>query len=126
MLKGLESVVLGSANAKKLASFYKDVVGLKLTLEAEMGENNENLFAFEVKGSSGFYIMDHSKVKGEAKDPNRILLNFEVDDIDKEVKKLDGKKVKKIQDKYHLEGYGWIVTYEDPDGNYFQLVQVRA
>ncbi|KKQ51854.1 MAG: hypothetical protein UT19_C0005G0037 [Candidatus Woesebacteria bacterium GW2011_GWB1_39_10b] len=46
-------------------------------------------------------------------------------EVDKEVKKLAGKKVKKIQDKYHLEGYGYIATYEDPDGNYFQLVQVR-
>ena len=42
-------------------------------------------------------------------------------EVDKEVKKLAGKKVKKIQDKYHLEGYGYIATY----GNYFQLVQVR-
>lgn len=126
MFKGIESVSIGSANAKKLADFYQKNVGLKLTLEAEMGENNENLFGFEVKGTSGFYIMDHTKIKGKAKEPDRILVNFEVEDIDSAVKKLDGNGVRKIQDKYHMEGYGYIATYEDIDGNFFQLVQVRG
>ena len=27
---------------------------------------------------------------------------------------------------YHEEGYGYIATFADPDGNYFQLVQIRA
>jgi len=31
-----------------------------------------------------------------------------------------------VQDTYHIEGYGYISTFEDVDGNYFQLVQVRA
>ena len=126
MFKGLESVLLGSSNAKKLAEFYEKKVGLKLTTEAEMGEDNEALFGFELKGTSSFYVMDHSKVEGKSKDPSRIIINFEVNDIDEAVKKLDANKVKKVQDKYHLEGYGYIATYEDIDGNYFQVVQVRS
>jgi predicted enzyme related to lactoylglutathione lyase len=69
--------------------------------------------------------MDHSQVKGGSKDPARYVLNFEVDDIEKTVESLDSTGVKKVQDTYHIEGYGYAATYEDPDGNNFQVVQVR-
>lgn len=97
-----------------------------MTMEAEVGEKGENLFGFEFEGGPGLYIMDHSKVKGKQKDPERIIFNLEVSDIEEDVKKLDGAGVKKIQDTYHMQNYGYIATFEDPDGNYFQLVQIKA
>lgn len=54
------------------------------------------------------------------------IFNLEVDDIEEEVKRLDGAGVKKVADIYHMQNYGYIATFEDIDGNYFQLVQVRA
>lgn len=125
MIKGIENITLFSENAKELAEFYKDKVGLKMTLEAEVGEG-ENLFGFEFEGGPGLYVMDHSKVKGISKEPERIIFNLEVTDIEEAVKKLDEKGVKKIADIYHMQNYGYIATFEDPDGNYFQLVQVRS
>lgn len=125
MIKGIESVLLSSESAKKLADFYHAKVGLKVTTEAEMGDKNEELYAFEFGKTSDLYIVDHTKVKGRNKSPERIIINFEVDDIKKEVKRLDGLKVNKVQDTYNLEGYGWIATFEDIDGNYFQLVQIK-
>lgn len=124
MIRGLEGVLLGSENAQKLADFYKDVVGLTRTSEFEMGEGAKG-FSFEMSGSSGVYILDHSEVKGENQNPERHILNFEVDDIEKEVARLKGKDVKLIKDIYHVEGYGLIATFQDPDGNYFQFVQIR-
>lgn len=124
MIKGIEGILLGSENAKRLADFYKNKVGLKVTMEAEMGEKDQALFIFGMKGC-GLYIIDHSKVKGKNKNPDRFIFNLEVDNIEKEVKKLDDTKVKKIQDIYHVEDYGRIATFEDIDGNYFQLVQVK-
>ena len=126
MIKGLESVNLFSGNAKALAGFYKQKVGLKASVEAEIGEGNDSLYGFEWKGKSGLYIIDHSKVKGKNSQPERFMFNLEVDNIESEVARLDKAGVKKVQDTYHMEGYGWIATYEDPDGNYFQLVQVKA
>jgi len=64
--------------------------------------------------------------KGKNKNPERIIFNIEVDDIEKEAKRLKEAKVMLVQDTYHIEGYGYIATFEDIDGNYFQLVQVRA
>ena len=125
MIKGIESVILFSENAEEVALFYKDKVGLEVEFEGEMGENNENVYVFKIIGGGGFSIMDHSKVKGKNLNPERFMINFEVDDIEKEVKKLDEAGVKKIQDIYHVENYGLIATYEDIDGNYFQIVQVR-
>lgn len=125
MIKRLESITVFSESAKKLAGFYRDKVGLKVTLEAEMGKRPDNLFGFEWKGSSDLYIVDHSKVKGKSKSPDRIVFNFEVDNIKSEVKKLDKKGVKKVKDTYHLQSYGWIATFKDLDGNLFQLVQVK-
>ena len=126
MIKGIESILLGSQNAQKLADFYEKIVGLKLTNEFEMGENDEKGFEFAIKDSTGFYIMDHSEVKGKNKNPAQMIINFEVDDIEKEVTRLKKAKVKIQQDIYHIEGYGLIATFVDPDGNLFQFVQVRA
>lgn len=125
MIKGLESVTLFSENAKKLAEFYRNTVGLKVKTEFEMGDNQTG-FEFEIAEGSGFNIIDHSDIKGKAKDPKRCLLNFEVDDIEKEFDRLKKAIVKVIAETYHVEEYGYIATFEDPDGNYFQLVQVRA
>lgn len=125
MVKRIESILIGSEDAGKLAQFYKDVVGLKQSAEMEIGEEGEKGYEFTMEGTS-LYITDHSEVKGKNQNPERVMFNLEVDDIEKEVKKLDEKGVKKQQDIYHVEGYGLIATFIDPDGNFFQLVQVRA
>lgn len=125
MIRGIESILVGSENAQELANFYKDTVGLELTNEMEMGEEGkEQGFEFALEGCR-LYIMDHSEVKGNSVQPQRVILNLEVDDIEKEVKRLDEAGVKKVQDIYHIEGYGLIATFEDSDGNYFQFVQIR-
>lgn len=126
MIRGLESVLIGSPSAKKLAYWYRDIVGLKITLEAEMGDKGEEAYDLAVGKGPGLYIVDHSKVKGKSKNPERVIINFEVDEIKKEVARLKKAKVKQVQDVYHIEGYGWVSTFEDMDGNYFQFVQVKA
>jgi predicted enzyme related to lactoylglutathione lyase len=122
MFKGLDGILLSSGNTNKLAKFYREVVGLKQTGEYEMGEDGESAYEFS---DVQLFINPHDKVKGKNKNPERFMMNFEVEDIEEAVKKLKKNKVKLIQDIYHIEGYGQIATFEDPDGNYFQLVQVR-
>ena len=83
--------------------------------------------AYDLKaGKVGLYILDHSKAKGQSKEPFRVMFNLEVDDIEKEVKRLKGAKVKLITGIYHVPDYGLIATFADPEGNYFQFVQTRA
>ena len=125
MIRGLESVLIGSQSAKKLAKFYREVVGLKQGEVMEIGDEGEEGYEFKLK-NTGLYIMDHSKVKGKSKQSERVMFNLEVSDIEKEVARMKKAKAKVVQDIYHMQGYGYIATFEDPDGNYFQFVQVRA
>src|SRR3989344_8132564 len=103
MIKGLDSILINSENAKKLAEFYEKKVGLKNTGVYEMGDNGEEAYMYEFKSGSGLSILDHSKVKGKNKNPERFIFNLEVDDIKKEAKRLTAAKVKKTQDVYHIE-----------------------
>ena|SRR3989344_4152802 len=126
MITGLESITIFSANAASLAKFYEEKVGLKIGMTAEMGEDNSNLFEIKAGAGSSFYIVDHSDLHGPAKEPKRFIMNFEVDNIEKEVARLKKAKVKLIQDIYHVEDYGHIATFSDLDGNFFQLVQTHS
>lgn len=127
MIKRIESILLFSENANKLAEFYNEKVGLKITFEGVMGEGKDEgeVYEFGMPNGSSFNILDHSKIKGKNKQPERFILNFEVDNIQNEVKRLGKSRIKKIQDIYHVESYGYIATFEDIDGNYFQLVQTH-
>ncbi|MBI2031994.1 MAG: VOC family protein [Candidatus Levybacteria bacterium] len=125
MILGLETILIGSPDAKKLGKFYKDTLKLKVIEEMEFGENNEYGIGFDLKNNVSLYIIDHSKVKGKSVSPDRVMFNLEVDDIEKELKRLKKEKVKIVADIYHVENYGLIATLADPDGNYFQLVKTR-
>ncbi len=125
MIKKIDAVLLSSPNAKKLAAFYTDTVGVKFQFEGEMGDG-DNVYGASFKGSGDFTVMDHSKVKGKSTQPERFMVNFEVDNVQKEFNRLKKNGVKVISPVYHIQDYGYIATFEDPDGNYFQLVQVRA
>lgn len=125
LIKTLEGILLSTQNAKNLAKFYRETLGLKQTMEAVFGEHDEQLYEFKL-GTVGLYIADHSEVKGKNPSPQRYLLNFEADDLEKEVARLKKAKVKVVADIYHIQDYGHVATFADPDGNYFQLVKTRA
>jgi|SRR3990167_11315704 len=125
MIRALEAVLLSSDDAANLAKFYREVVGLKQSSEMEIGDKGEKGYDFDIKGT-GLYILDHSGIKGKNPKGARVMFNLEVDDIEKEFARLRKEDIKVVQKVYHIEGYGLIATFEDPDGNYFQFVQVRA
>lgn len=125
MILGLEAILIGSSNARKLAEFYRDVVGFKITMEMEIGEKEEMGFVVDLKNKMNLYILDHSKVKGKNQSPERIMFNLEVDNIEKEVARIKKNGAKLIKDSYHVQDYGFIATFADTDGNYFQLVKTK-
>ena len=125
MIRALEAVILSSENAAKLAEFYREKVGLGQSQEMKIGDKGEKGYDFNLKGAN-LYILDHSEIKGKNSQPSRAMFNLEVDDIEKEAERIKKAGVKVVQDIYHVESYGLIATFEDIDGNYFQLVQVRA
>lgn len=123
MVKNFESVKLASGNATKLAKFYKDKVGLKQTWDAVMGED-QNVYGFTI-GKIDLVVIDNSKMKGKSKQGARVSFSLEVDNLDKEFAKLKKAGVKIVDPIYHIEEYGHVATFEDLDGNYFQLVKTH-
>ena len=72
-------------------------------------------------GDCFFSIGEHSEVKGVAKEPQRVLFNFETDEVEEEFERLRDLGAEVIKEPYEMGG-GLIATFADPDGNYFQLM----
>src|SRR5262249_19650361 len=64
----------------------------------------------------------HSETKGKAKEPQRVLINFMVDDLDAEQQRLEGLGVPFIRDKGREPWGGRVSTFLDPDGHHLQLI----
>lgn len=111
------SLLLSSANPKKLIVFYTDVFGVK----PSWGE--DEWAGFQV-GSGWLTVGPHDKVKGKTKEPERVIFDFETKEVKKEfarIKKLGAKVIADPYQPMQEEGM-WIATFADPDGNYFQLM----
>ncbi|HSX08559.1 MAG TPA: VOC family protein [Candidatus Saccharimonadales bacterium] len=117
MLK-LSSILLSSEKAEALTDFYQKVF-------AKDPEFNQGGYAGFQLGEGMFVIGPHDQVHGENKNPERILFNFETEDVEgdfKRVKELGAKVVKEPYDPSGGDGSEMsIATFADPDGNYFQL-----
>jgi predicted enzyme related to lactoylglutathione lyase len=110
------SVMLFSEDPAKLSSFYERVVQRK----PDMDEGG--YYGFLV-GQTFLGIGSHDKVKGKNQKPERFLLNFETDDVMGEFERIKALGVVVVAKPYHMEGMdGWIATFADGDGNYFQLM----
>ena len=107
--------MIGTMNVEKMAKFYGEVFQKKEDME-------EGGWHGWLVGKCFFSVGEHSEMKGEAKDPGRIMFNMETREVKEEferISKIDGAKV--VKEPYEMGG-AWITTLADPDGNYFQLM----
>lgn len=113
----LNSVLLFSEAPKKLVDFYRQV------LAREPKWIDGEYSGFEV-GACALVIGPHSKVQGQSKNPERIILNFETREVKSEFARMKAMGAKGIADPYSMgdDPDSMIATLADPDGNYFQLM----
>ena len=109
------AVNLTSEAPEPMIAFYRDIVGL--ARKPEMGDG-----AFDA-GAGELFIDGHSETKGPTKEPHRALIDFFVEDLAAEQKRLEQQGVQFIRTAGREEWGGVISTFLDPDGNYCQLVQ---
>ena len=113
------SILIFSENPKKLADFYQKVFGKELDMEGD------GYYGLSV-GKGFITIGPHGKVKGISKNPERIMLNFETEDVEKEFERIKRLGAKVIAKPYSMGNKDtdemMIATFADLDGNYFQLV----
>ncbi len=108
------SIMIGSPQPAALADFYQKV----FDRPADMTEDGWWMWQ---AGAGSISIGEHSEVKGQAKEPARIILNLETKEVKSEFERLKQAQVTVIKEPYEMGG-GWIATLADPDGNYVQLV----
>jgi len=110
------SVMIGTKQLKVLVAFYEKVLGKP----ADMVESEQGFFGWQV-GSAFFSLLEHSEMGGKAKDPGRVMFNFETAQVKEEFERIKASGGVVIHEPYQI-GEGWIATLADPDGNYFQLM----
>jgi len=112
----LNSVMIGTKQPAALAAFYEKVLGKP----ADMVDRENGFWGWQV-GSAFMSVLDHSEMGGYAKDPGRVMFNFETAQVKAEFERIKALGGKVVKEPYEI-GEGWIATLADPDGNYFQLM----
>lgn len=112
----LNSILISSEDPKKLTEFYKKV------LEKEPDMNDGGYTGF-LAGKTFLTIGPHDKIEGKNQSPERMMFNFETIDVKGEFARIEKLGAKIVAKPYQMGDTDmWIATFEDPDGNYFQLI----
>jgi predicted enzyme related to lactoylglutathione lyase len=112
----LNSVMVGTKQTQVLTAFYEKVFGRP----ADMTDAENGFHGWQV-GSAYFSVLDHSQMGGNAKDPGRVMFNFETAQVKEEFERLKNAGATVVREPSQM-GEGWLATLADPDGNFFQLV----
>lgn len=113
----LVGVMLGSDDPKSLKDFYTKVFGPPPW--------EDSAYVGWKLGNVTLMIGAHTDVKGRNEVPGRIIWNLETADVKGEfdrIKQLGATVVKEPYQPGSSEAPDfWMATFEDPDGNYFQI-----
>ncbi len=112
----LNSVTLGTMQAKTMADFYQAVLGRA----PDMVEPKDGFYAWQA-GKTYLMVLEHSEMKGKTKDPGRVMFNLETAEVRQEFERIKALGATVVRAPYQFDK-NWIATLADPDGNYFQLV----
>jgi predicted enzyme related to lactoylglutathione lyase len=110
------SLMIGSEDPARLAAYYTQLFG-------DPTEKDDSYTSWRL-GSGYVSIGPHSEVKGRNDSPGRIMWNIESGDVRADAERLAKAGAMVVAEPYNFPDYPdyWIATFEDPDGNYFQLM----
>ena len=116
----LTGILIGSEDPQRLADYYAKVLG-------EPGMSDNGFTGFQL-GEAWVSVGPHSEVHGRNADPGRVIWNIETDDVRRDFERFRDAGATVVQEPYTPgddtgdAGDFLIATFEDPDGNYFQLM----
>ncbi len=113
----VNGVLIYTEQLEPMVRFYRDVLGLE---PRHVKERTANFQWDDFKLTIGL----HDEVRGPNADPNRLMVNFRVDDIHAVHRRLVEAKVTFSRPPEQEPWGGWLATFQDPDGNTLQLLQV--
>jgi predicted enzyme related to lactoylglutathione lyase len=111
MITGLAGASIWSEDLNNLLPFYRDVLGLKVSVETP---------GFVVLGGIG--LGTHSDVRGRNADPARHMVGLTTSDITTDWKRLKDAGVEFVEPPTDYGDLA-IATLKDPEGNLVQLFQ---
>src|SRR4051812_27459118 len=103
---------LWSSDIKNLLPFYRDTLGLKVSME----EGPYAMVGTDSMEMPGLLLGTHSEVRGRNTDPARHMVAFISNDIDADVKRLKAAGVEFVEEPA-VGGEMRIATLKDPEGN---------
>lgn len=112
-IKGHTIIYATKDNDEVMGKFYKDILGCT--------QDENGLWDL---GGLKVGFDRHSKAAVKALEPFRCMVTLTVNDINKSVAELTTKGVKFVRMPEQEVWGGWFATFEDPDGNYIQLLQI--
>lgn len=112
------------ADIRKAKKFFVDTLGLDI-----IGEDDEWGW-LELQGTDGGMVLgvgkDHKDPDTPIRKGQNAIICFNVDDIEKSIKKLKSKGVEFIGDIIDIQNQIKMIFFRDEDGNMFQLVETIA
>jgi predicted enzyme related to lactoylglutathione lyase len=121
MIKRFVGATIWSEDLNNLLPFYRDVLGLKVTMESPahvvLGDGSPE--------SPWVGLGTHSDVHGPNSDPARHMVGFASDDLMGDWKRLKQAGVEFIEDPTDYGDIS-IATLRDPEGNLVQLFQYQG
>ena len=117
MIIGLGGATIWSEDLNRLLPFYRDVVGLRVGVEAP------GFVLFGDQTAPALAIGTHSEVRGRTAEPARHMVGLLTDDIHADTARFKAAGVRFIEEPNDQGGGFWLATFEDPDGNLIQLYQ---
>ena len=115
-IKGLCIATIFSEDLNNLLPFYRDVVGLPV------GNEGPGFVVLGPPEGPSIGLGTHSEVRGRASEPARHIVGLETDDIRADYERLKGRGVAFLEEPT-AGGPVTFATFEDPEGNYVQLIQ---
>lgn len=111
------SIIVFSQNPISLVEFYKKV------FKKEPDWTGGDFTGFQV-GSGFITFGPHDKVHGKNQNPERIMFNFETEDVKGEFERIKGLGAISVAEPYTPgeDSNMTLATLSDPDGNFFQLM----
>jgi predicted enzyme related to lactoylglutathione lyase len=121
MIKEFAGATIWSEDLNNLLPFYRDVLGLKVTMESA----EHALLGAASPDAPALGLGTHSEVHGRNADPARHMVGFTSDDLAADWERLKAAGVEFIEDPTDYGGLS-IATLKDPEGNLVQIWQAHA
>ena len=111
----LSGLLIGSEDPKRLKDYYAKLFG-------KPGWD-EGGYAGWMLGTGTVMVGPHDQVKGQNREPGRVIWNIETPDVKARFAELRAAGATVVREPYQPEEGRdmWIATFSDPDNNYFQI-----